>query len=449
MNNKITTAVAALAISLGLAVPAHGAESLDQLLQEVRKARGEISQENKAREQRFRQARAQQAALLEEVRGELAAQEARTEALQQAFNDNELALEDAEENLRIQQGDFGELFGVVRQVAGDAVGTLSTSLTAAQFQDRTEAPRRLADSKRLPSIDDLDALRVSLMQEMIEAGKVVSFPANIVETSGTPADAQVTRVGVFNLVTGDRFLQYDPDTASIKELARQPQARFQAMAGDLTSASPNEIVGMAIDPSRGSLLGLVVQAPSLGERINQGGPVGYVILALGAIGLLIAIYKLIVLSGVGGRIRRQLKASEPNTNNPLGRILAVYHDNQDIDTETLELKLDEAILKEVPPLERWQGAIKVIAAVAPLLGLLGTVTGMIQTFQAITLFGTGDPKLMAGGISQALVTTVLGLVVAIPMVLLHSIVAGRSKALIEVLEEQSAGIIAQQSESGR
>ena len=190
----------------------------------------------------------------------------------------------------------------------------------------------------------------------------------------------------------------------------------------------------------------MIQAPSVKERIDQGGFVGYVIIGLGIVGLLIGLWRILALTGASAKVRSQLKSDTPNENNALGRILSVYDKNRDTDTETLELKLDEAILKETPKLEKWQGAIKVIAAVAPLLGLLGTVTGMILTFQQITLFGTGDPKLMAGGISQALVTTMLGLFVAIPMVLLHSVVAGSSKNLIEILEEQSAGIIASQSE---
>jgi len=199
---------------------------------------------------------------------------------------------------------------------------------------------------------------------------------------------------------------------------------------------------MAVDPSRGAILGLLSQAPSLVERIQQGGLVGYVIIVLGALGVLIAIERLVSLARAGGGIKAQLKASKADAGNALGRILAVYESNRSVDFETLELKLDEAILREAPALERRQGWIKVLAAVAPLLGLLGTVVGMINTFQAITLFGTGDPKLMAGGISTALVTTVLGLIVAIPLVLLHSLVASRSKMLVEILEEQSAGIIA-------
>jgi biopolymer transport protein ExbB len=118
-----------------------------------------------------------------------------------------------------------------------------------------------------------------------------------------------------------------------------------------------------------------------------------------------------------------------------------------MDTETLELKLSEGILKETPKLESGLNLLKIIAAIAPLMGLLGTVTGMIVTFQAITIFGAGDPKAMAGGISGALVTTVLGLLVAIPTVLLHTIVNGRAQRIIHVLNEQTTGIIAEHTEA--
>ena len=252
---------------------------------------------------------------------------------------------------------------------------------------------------------------------------------------------------MFNAITGDRFLQYQDESRILQVLGRQPPSRYRALAGGVSAATEG-ILPMAVDPSRGQLLGLLIQSPSLAERVGQGRAVGYVIIAMGVIGLLIAIWRLVVLRAAGSGIRRQLKDPDKSRDdNPLGRIIQVYELNRSADTDTLELKLDEAILREVPPLERYQGTIKVFAAVAPLLGLLGTVVGMIVTFQALTLFGTGDPKLMAGGISQALVTTVLGLVVAIPLVFLHSVVAGWSRSLIEVLEEQSAGIIARHAEN--
>jgi len=445
---KLVLVAAALAVAFG-AAPAQAVDSLDQLLQEVRKSRSELSAENKAREQRFLQNRNEQQALLRQAQQELAAEERRSDELTSRFNANELQLAELNDTLRLQLGNFGELFGVVRQVAGDTVGLIRTSLVTAQDPGREELAQRLAKVRGVPSMEDLNALRALLTEEMVRGGKVVRFDTTITRPDGTSADETLVRIGVFNLISERGFLSYLPETQTILELARQPQSRFLKMAANLYNAAPNTTVAAPVDPGRGSLLSLLIQEPSLGERIDQGGLVGYVIIALGIIGLLIALARWLYLGAVGARIRGQLKSDEPKENNPLGRILKVHQDNPDADTETLELKLDEAILKEAPKLETWQGAIKVIAAVAPLLGLLGTVTGMIVTFQAITLFGTGDPKLMAGGISQALVTTVLGLTVAIPLVLLHSVVASRSKALIEVLEEQSAGIIAKHSEAGR
>jgi biopolymer transport protein ExbB len=205
-------------------------------------------------------------------------------------------------------------------------------------------------------------------------------------------------------------------------------------------------VAFGIDPTSGQLLANLVNQPNLVEQVQQGAEVGYLIIALGLLGVLLSLERLLTQGVAGNKVKAQLKSDTPSSGNALGRVLKVYHDNKAVDTETLELKLGEAILKETPALQRSLLFIKIISVVAPLMGLLGTVTGMIKTFQAITLFGTGDPKIMAGGISQALVTTVLGLCVAIPMVLLHTLVSGRSKRIVHTLQEQSAGIIAEHSE---
>lgn len=420
--------------------------SFDELLRSVRAEGQQRSAESKAREQRFIQARNQQRALLQQATASLNEENTRSERLRISFDDNEKQLGELSETLRVRVGNMGELFGVVRQVAGDSKGVVDSSLVSAQLTERSELASRLAQAKGLPSIDDLRDLYVLLLEEMGESGKVTRFNTELVNADGETTTGEVVRVGVFNTISDDRFLSFDPDTQSLHVLPRQPAGRFRSLAGDLFDARDGN-VAMALDPSRGTILNLLIQKPSLLETINQGGTVGYVIIFLGVLGLLVSLERLLVLLTSGRKIKSQLKAKTAKGDNALGRILQVHDSNRDVDTETLELKLDEAILREAPNLEKRQGWIKVFAAVAPLLGLLGTVVGMIGTFQAITLYGTGDPKLMAGGISQALVTTVLGLVVAIPLVLLHSMVAGRSKSLVEILEEQSAGIIARHSEA--
>jgi biopolymer transport protein ExbB len=143
---------------------------------------------------------------------------------------------------------------------------------------------------------------------------------------------------------------------------------------------------------------------------------------------------------------QQRHLDHPKPDNPLGRVLTVYQQNRGVDPETLELKLDEVVMRESSQIERFLWLVKTVSVVAPLMGLLGTVTGMIQTFQAITLFGAGDPKMMAGGISEALVTTMLGLITAIPLVLLHATLANSARRINDILEEQSTGFVAIESE---
>ncbi|MEE8464504.1 MAG: MotA/TolQ/ExbB proton channel family protein [Gammaproteobacteria bacterium] len=421
------------------------AATMDELLRNSRQEATKVSRENRERLRRFETERNNQRALLRQAKADRDAAQRQADRLKALFDNNERKLEDLQDTFRIQSGNMGEMFGVVRQVAGDVKGIIDASMVSVQYPDRGELADHLAQIKGLPSIEELNDLRVLMLNEMVESAKVVRFPTRIVNADGTFSNAEVVRVGVFNLITGDEFLTYEQKTRSVKVLPRQPKGRYRDMAEDLFDATSGN-VAMAVDPSFGSLLKLLINAPTFGERIEQGGTVGYVIIVLGIFGFLVSIERWLFLSGASTKVRRQLKSTEPNQDNALGRILSVYHQNKEIDTETLELKLDEAILKETPKFEKRQGTIKVLAAVAPLMGLLGTVVGMIETFQAITLFGTGNPKLMAGGISQALMTTVMGLVVAIPLVLLYSLVAAKSRGLVEILEEQSAGMIARHSE---
>jgi biopolymer transport protein ExbB len=422
-------------------------QSLNELLQSVRDQGRETAAENQRREQEFLKKRNEQKAILDRTRAAVNAEQRRSEALKQQFDDNERALEELSETLRIRVGDMGELFGVVRQVAGDTKGTIESSLTSAQLKDRGAVANRLAEAKELPSIDDLRELQALLLEEMIESGNVVRFETEVEDAAGLKSQQEVVRIGVFNAINETGFLTFESSDGSLRELPRPPAGRFVDLAQDFFDAE-SESAAMAIDPTRGTLLSLVIQTPSLAETVKQGGAVGYVILFIGVCGLAIAFYRMFVLNMISRRVRRQLNDSTVSTDNPLGRVLAVYESNKETSIESLELKMDEAIMRETPKLEAMQGTIKVFAAIAPLMGLLGTVVGMIRTFQTITLFGTGDPKLMAGGISQALVTTVEGLIVAIPLVFLHSVLTANSRSLIEILEEQSAGIIARFSQEG-
>ena len=425
--------------------PPEQPDTVLQLLEFIREEAREGTRRNRERIERFRDARDERQRLLEEVSRELAAENDLSDDLDRQYEQNETDLAELEERLRIRIGNFGELFGVVRDVAGDAVGEVLNSLASAQYPDRAEDARAMAEAKELPSLDDLRALQLMLLEEMAQSGQVVRFTAEITDPSGGRSRGEVIRVGAFNLVHDGQFVTRDPDSGGLRILPRQPAGRFLDMAEDLGEARDGT-VAMALDPTRGQLLEVLVHAPGLAERIRQGGYVGYTIIGIGVVGLIIALWRLIVLHMAGVGIRAQLKSSTPNGDNALGRVLGVYEEHHSGNLDALALKLDEATMREAPVLERYQGMLKVFAAIAPLLGLLGTVVGMIITFQQLTLFGTGDPKLMAGGISQALMTTVMGLVVAIPLVLLHSVVSSTSHRLVEILEEQSAGLIALRAE---
>lgn len=420
-------------------------QTLEQLLEITENDRQASGVINDQREQKFLAARDRQKFLLEQAVARLDQEEKRSVRLQKQFEENEKTLEDIQETLRIRIGNFGELFGVVRQVAGETIAIVKNSIVSLQFPNREKNLTGLAEARGIPSIEQMHDLRVELLREMSQSGQVQRFQKQVVLPGGSIVDAEIVRVGVFNAITENFFLQFVPDTQSLQVLARQPARRYQSMAKDLFALDAGYTT-MAVDPSRGQILSLLIQAPGLAERINQGGLVGYFIIFIGLLGLALSLWRLLILRQDGQAINQQLTTDIVSQDNALGRILSVHNEHDAMDTELLELKIDEAILKEVPKLEKYHSIIKVFAAVAPLLGLLGTVVGMIVTFQALTLFGTGDPKLMAGGISQALVTTMLGLIVAIPLVFLHSVLTSWSGTLIEVLEEQSAGLIARHAE---
>lgn len=443
---SIMTVAAAL-----LLVPVANAQTLDELARIVRDAASSETKINQQREAEFVRDRNQQRDLLAAARQELTAENARSDQLRDEYDVNERSLAELETTLAERMGNLGELFGVVRQASGDIQAALDDSMVSAQYPGRTKFLSDLSARRELPTVAELRNLWSAIVTEIAESGKVVKFTAPVERTSGEKQEMEVVRVGVFNAIAdGGIFLDWDTSKSreNLIELARQPADRFQSMADDLVSAPPGGSNEMAIDFTRGQILRAVVQSKTPWERVEEdGGVVGWVIIGVGAFGLLLCLWKAFSLYTTGGRISRQMKSDIADKKNPLGRVLAVYTDNPNTDIETLELKLDEAILRETAPIETGLSFIKVLYVVAPLLGLLGTVVGMIATFQMITLFGTGDPRMMAGGISTALVTTVLGLVVAIPITLFHSFLQGKAKALIQTLEEQAAGIIARMAES--
>jgi biopolymer transport protein ExbB len=456
MIRSISRTAASLLLIAGAAVASQAsaapAASLDQLLEQTRNARAAEAKENQARIAEFQRERDQQARMLAEANAVLAQQQARSNQLSAAFDANEKKLTELQAALDLKVGNLGEMFGVVRQVAGDFASVAVGSMISERYPDRVDFAQKLAQTKSLASIADLETFWYEMQREMTETGQTVKYTTKVVSPDGQPSEQEVVRVGSFTAISDGEFLNYLPSIKSFTVFTRQPDGKFTSIAADFEDETEgyNEMV---IDPTRGVLLGLFVQRPTWVERISHGEAVGYVIILVGVIGAILAIWQFLYLLKVGAAVRRQLKdTSRPVTDNPLGRVLATFKgDGSRIeeDAEIVELRISEAVLREVPILERFQSFLRLAVAAGPLLGLVGTVIGMIITFQAITESGSGDPKLMAAGISAAMIATVLGLGIAVPLLFMNAALTARSRAIIQILDEQSAGMLAESLEAKR
>jgi biopolymer transport protein ExbB len=432
--------------------PAEAAKSLQELLEQTRNARALEAQQNQQREQQFLADRAKQAGMLATARAEKLAQENRAKMLGAQFDANEKKLTDLQAVLDAKGGNLGELFGVVRIIAGDVSSVLYNSLITAQYPKRDAFVNELAASKALPSIDKLEKLWFEMQREMTETGRNVRFQAKVVEPDGATAAVEVVRIGPFVAVQEDRYLSYLPSQAELTVFPRQPDSPMPGIAEDYAE-STSGYQEMIVDPARGHMLALVVQRPTLVERIEQGEFVGIVIIIVGIIGAILAVVQFLFLLREGAAVKRQLlNTDRPTPDNALGRVLASFKGDAakvEENAEVVELRISEAVLREVPKLERYQSFLSLAVAAGPLLGLVGTVIGMIITFQAITESGSGDPKLMAAGISQAMIATVLGLGIAVPLLFANAALKTRSRAIVQILDEQSTGLLAERLERMR
>jgi len=441
MKKVINFVALAVIMTAGL-VATTQANQLDDLLKQVKADRVSEARLDKKREAEFKSARADKQALLNKAKKELANQNVRNKRLTKAYASNEIKLAQKEVELDNATGTLGEMFGVSRAAAAGAYGQIATSIVSAEFPGRGETLNRIANAKEIPALEDLEDLWFALQTEMTQSGKVTQFTTEVTNLDGSKTTETVTRIGTFNLVSDNGYLTYNDEVSQVQPLAKQPAGYIADSASGFFNTDSG-YAGVYLDPSRGGILALETRKKTLEEFFHEGKEVGYAITVLLIIGCIIALERLIVLGSMSAKIKAQEKNIDvPNDNNPLGRLLKIYHENKSVDAEVLELKLDEGILRETPKVDRGVNLIKMFAAIAPLMGLLGTVIGMIMTFQTITLFGTGDPKIMAGNISLALVTTALGLICALPLILIHSVVAGKAKGVLQKLDEQSAGLIA-------
>ena len=457
-NSSLKALGAATLLGLGsIAVSAPAsAQSLQDVLAKVRQDSSQMSAEDQQRLREFQADTAAQSQKMADARGALAAAESRGRALSAQFDANEATLADLEAQVSEQAGDFQELLGQFRSAAGETMPEIANSFANFDYQGRVEGIAEIAEARTLPNRAQLERLPEAMIQEMVAQSEVKSFTAMVdgIGPDASNAEADVMRVGVFTAATvdGTKFVEVkkkDNGDTFLQAFKKQPSGAFASSMNSLVKAGPDQIVRAPVDPSKGNLFGILGDLPEFGDRLKQGGPVGAVIMALLAVGLLLGLYKMFTLFTMGGAMRKTAKTRQAGDGNPLARVFEAYEQNKQNDIETLELKLDEQILRESPRIERFNDIIKVLAAVAPLLGLLGTVIGMIITFTTITIYGAGDPKLMAGGISVALMTTVFGLVAAIPLLLIHAVASSMARGNQQILDEQAAGLVAEKAESTR
>ncbi|WP_300177009.1 MotA/TolQ/ExbB proton channel family protein [uncultured Aliivibrio sp.] len=415
-----------------------------ELVQDTKQASHVQKQHNAEREAGFmlteKEFKAQKNALIAE-RKKL---QKESDELSSVFSSNEQSLATLEQQLHLETGSLGELFGVVRQTAKDLNSELKNSVTGSIDANNAQVINDIVEAKSLPSMTQLTGLWQTMTQQVQASSELALMPVTVINGAGHRSEINAYRLGNMALVGDEGFLRWDNKKSVATYYSQQPD--LAPSVATLSDMQQQQVMMMAVDPSRGIMLEQLANSPTLKDRLQAGGVVGQIIIVLLAIGLLISLFNGARLLVIRQQIRTQLKDPEQIGNNPLGRVLSVYDAEKTRSVEALELRLLETIVDEQQGLEKGLSMLKLLAALAPMLGLLGTVTGMIETFQVITQFGNGDPKVMAGGISMALVTTVLGLVAAMPLLLTHNILSSQAESIRTILEKQGLSLVAEQAE---
>lgn len=419
----------------------HTTFASDALLQKAQQENRQQQSHNVARESGFKQTEQELQAIKNKLAAERAALQAEADSLSVTFGENEAELAQLEEKLRLETGSLGELFGVVRQNAKELESELKSSVTGVDANSYQKDIDAIVAAKSLPTLTQLQAMWRSMEEQIKASGEMANVSFTLLNGEGREQTVNGVRLGSMALLDDTGYVKWNGQRGDAVNYLRQPENGPTA-----NTISSGDIDALVIDPSRGILLEQLANSPTLADRLNAGGVVGKIILGLLAIGLLIALVRGASLMISRQKIMKQLKTPAQPGNNPLGRVLAVYQKDKHRSVEALELRLLEAVVDEQTHLEKGLSMLKLLAALAPMLGLLGTVTGMIETFQVITQFGNGDPKVMAGGISMALVTTVLGLVSAMPLLLAHNVLSSQAENIRSILEKQGIGLVAEQAE---
>ena len=430
--------------------PQSQALSLDELLELVKAGKFAENEEATKRENRFNKEKNRQQTLLANAKAERKKLEAIATSLEATFEANDAKLTLLEDQLKTRLGSLYETFGHLQGVASDTEDYFKTAIPSGQFgKDREEflgdLSKKMGEGVSVATIEEIEELWYELSRELVASGTVERFQATVIDNDGESSVEDVVRIGNFNAVAEGQYLTYLSKRGAYETLPRQP-GRYLDGTYDIFDEDTG-FVQFAVDPTGpqgGALLVNLISLPSFFEQIQYGRITGYTIILLFLIAIGVFGWRFYALFTINGAVKKQA-AGKSAAENPLSRIFAVADQNK-TDTETLELKLAEQILIERAEIDQYIWVVRLISVISPLLGLFGTIIGMINTFQAITLFGTGDPKTMAGGISEALVTTMLGLMCAIPATFMAAALSNYSKGILAILEEQSTGMVAARAE---
>lgn len=430
--------VIALFITISGSLLSVQANDLLQLDNKAQASQKEQQQRDRVRTKEVIQTRSELEKQLMALKRSIKKVEKETDKLSSTFSHNEKALVELEKQLQIETGSLGEVFGVVRQGATTSESTIMASFIQPSEGVSVAPIKTVINTEALPSITVLAQYVDSMVAYIQQSKNIALVNVNRVQGDGIVIEEPMLRIGDMGLLSNQGYMKWDRTQSQAESYTRYPE--------DVPTQSNVNTSSLLIDVTRGELLTQYSEQPTLVQRIEQAGIVGQVILGLLAIGLVISLYRGVALLRIQMQIIKQMKSPNEPGNNPLGRILSVYDKEKRQTLESLELRLLETIMDEQQGLEKGLSMLKLLAALAPMLGLLGTVTGMIETFQVITQFGNGDPKVMAGGISMALTTTVLGLVAAMPLLLAHNLLSSRADSINAVLEKQGVSLVAAKAE---
>tara|TARA_B100001027_G_scaffold198905_1_gene157314 strand:+ start:2086 stop:3411 length:1326 start_codon:yes stop_codon:yes gene_type:complete len=406
---------------------------IKELLQTVEINKSIYIQEDQLRINEFLDLIDERQNMLSKAKTDLQNEKIRNERLEKEFEENEKLLAELEERLQIKIGVLGELFGVARQFAGELLSNSENAYTFTEFPQRGDKLREIGQIQ-VHNINELETLWLEYFNEIVASGEIKEFKSKIINSKGDAFEDNIIRYGLFSASYNSKYIKTLPELGGFELLQRQPERNVRKTLRRHQRADEYKVA--SIDPTRGFLLSLYLDKSSWFERIAQGKSVGFIIILIGIAGVVFSSYKIYLLN-----VNKKL-LEDSNESNVINEMVESIREGNSYQSK--ENIIDELISNYSSKLDWGVSWIKFVAAVAPLLGLLGTVIGMIETFQAITLFGTGDPKQMAGGISQALVTTMLGLIVAAPLLGFYTYISDRVNTLVQVVEEKGSYLLSKE-----